>query len=143
MHYLDEYSSFDAVRFCKDYPTKKKKLADLIAQRESLAEGRGATPTDSIRVQTSHSGDGIFNIVDARERIAVRIADLQDYFEAFDRAYNSLTDGEKEIIDKFFIRCDPPPSIVYFYADKGISQSDVYRLRRRALDKIKSCLFWT
>lgn len=137
MNITDEY--FDIVKFCSDYPLNVERKKLLLSELEDI------TPTGGIdysktRVQCTPSPDVVPNAVLRRMKKRDEIAEIDDYFRLFDRAFNRLSQEEKFIITIFFKNNLNQRQKIIRLADKGYSHSLGYSIRLSALDKMKEVI---
>lgn len=137
MNITDEY--FDVVKFCSDYPLNVERKKLLLSELEDI------TPTGGIdysktRVQCTPSADTVHNAVLRRMAKRDEIAEVDDYFRLFDRAFNRLTQEEKFIITVFFKEDLNQTQRVVKMAEAGFSHSLGYAIRLEALAKMKAII---
>lgn len=130
-----KYMRFDALSFLKDSKKwdadKKKKQEEL----ESITELPGMS-IDSIG-RSGQISDSVFNVAAQRERLEFEICRINTYQQALQYARKMLTEAQNEVIEVFFFRGGYIPPLIEEYGLKhGLCRSDVYRVRREALDKL-------
>lgn len=127
-----DYWKFDTKKYIQDYDTNKEALQSLRLQLEELTEIQGMNCEE--RVQAMPGTDGLENFVIRRVFIKAQIKDYENYFNTFDKAYNSLTEEEKLLIDTFYRKGYINP--VGVLIDRlGYEKSSIYRMRNQALNK--------
>lgn len=130
-----KYMRFDAVSFLKDSKRweeeKRKKQEEL----DSITELPGMSNDSPSR--SGKISDSVFNVAAQRERLEFEISKINTYQHALCYARRMLSEAENEVIDVFFFRSGYIPPLIEKYGLKhALCRSDVYRVRREALDKL-------
>lgn len=131
---LNEYITFNAAKFVKDYYKYIEIVDGLRAQLNDIDYIR-SVPTDADRVQTSPTGDQVEKLVLRRIAIEERIQNYTWHIKTYEKAYNDLLPDEKKVLDEFFT-ADSKMDAVLNLEDKGIPRSTAYNIRKQALEKI-------
>lgn len=127
----------EAVNDLKQYARRKAALVNLaedIRELKARTYGSTAPATDAVPVQggTSTAEGRLIAAIDEldRKRDAYRIAKRQ--VDAVERGLATLTDQQRDILDKFFIRRTPGHALTLAEA-YHIEQSRVYQLKDEAV----------
>lgn len=131
---LNDYISFNAAKFVKDYYRYIEIVDRLRAQLDDLDYVR-SVPTDADKVQTSPKGDQIEKLVLRRIAIEERIDNYTWHIKTFEKAQNDLLPDERRVIEEFFT-ADTKMDAVVNLEQHGISQTNAYKIRKQALEKI-------
>ncbi len=128
---MKSYISFEVENFIKDYHYNRRQLDSF---RERLAEIPEIPGMDTSRekVQTSSTGSPVEEQAITRLYIEGEIAALEDYFRRWERAYNSLDEEDRFIVDAY--RDGGRYVVDSLCYDLGLEKTRVYELRRRAFN---------
>ena len=131
---INDYVSFNAARFVKDY-YKYIGIVDGLKEQLHELDYIRSVPTDSDKVLSTPKADQVEKLVLRRIAIEEKIEQYQWHIETFEKAYNDLLTDEKKVIEVFFTS-DSKASAIATLAKKGIPQSTAYIIRKQALEKI-------
>ena len=131
---MNRYIGFDVVKFLKEsrgWEEEKKRLQEEL---DSITEIQGK---DNSPVRSSRINDTVSSVAAARERIQNDIDRIEYYEHALDFAIRYITAAEKEVIELFFFgRGYISARVDKFSFEHAICRSDVYSLRRQAIDHL-------
>lgn len=128
-----DYYKFDVEKFIKDYYDNKRALQSLKFQLEEITE-IGALPINDICVQTQRSKSGLENTVIKRHFLQNAIKEYEEYFKTFDKAYNSLSEEDKLILDTFY-RKGIKNAVTVLGARLYLQQTQIYHKKAEALKR--------
>lgn len=131
---LNDYITFNSAKFVKDY-YKAIHIVDNLRQQLSDITYIQSVPTDADKVQTSPTGDQVEKLVLRRIAIEERIANYTWHIQTFEKAQNDLLPDEKRVLEEFFT-ADTKMDAVVNLEEHGISQTNAYKIRKQALEKI-------
>lgn len=128
------YMRFDIESFIKDSKQWDSEIKDIKAEIEAISELKAIeqSPTHS-----SNISDPTSNTASEYEKLKTKLDRLATYQAAFRHAFNRLSEAQKEVIDVFFFRSGYVPPLIEEYGSKyALCRSDVYKVRREALDEL-------
>jgi hypothetical protein len=131
---LNEYITFNAAKFVKDYYRYIEIVDGLRAQLNDIDYIR-SVPTDADKVQTSPTGDQVEKLVLRRIAIEERIQNYTWHIKTYEKAQNDLLPSERMVLEEFFTSESKARAIDKLEA-KGISKTAAYEIRKQALQKI-------
>lgn len=131
---IEDYVTFNAAKFVKDYHKCEKQIRKLEQQLENM-DMMNVSLTTRERVQSSNKSSPVETLVLRRAAIQEKIARYKEHIETYQKAEKSLTREEKYVLDQFFSGRNINAVLVDFEA-KGISRGRAYRTRDAALNKI-------
>lgn len=131
---LNEYITFNAAKFVKDYYKYIEIVDGLRAQLNDIDYIR-SVPTDADKVQTSPTGDQVEKLVLRRIAIEERIQNYTWHIKTYEKAQADLLPDEKMVLEEFFT-AESKALAVDKLETKGISQTAAYKIRKQALEKI-------
>lgn len=127
---MRSYISFEVEKFIRDYSSNQKALANLRARLAEIPEIPGFDLTRERVQQSPHNA--LEEQVLTRLYLADEIAAYESYFRRFNKAYNSISQEDRIIIDAYK---DGGNYVVdRLCYDLGLEKSRVYELRRIAFD---------
>lgn len=131
---LNDYITFNAAKFVKDYYKAIHIVANLQSQLNDIDYIR-SVPTDADKVQTSPTGDQVEKLVLRRIAIQERIDNYTWHIKTFEMAQNDLLPNERKVLEEFFT-ADTKMDAVVNLEECCISQTQAYKIRKQALEKI-------
>jgi hypothetical protein len=137
---LTPYFDFSIEKFCRDYIWKTMLLKNYKEQLGDMYGESGLDPTAD-KVTSSPANDQIEKIVCMRINLEAKIEEIENYFEYFNKALACLTGEERDAIREFFMKDQSPDDAVDVFIERGVDRSTAYRIRRRALEKMRISLF--
>ncbi|MDO4552717.1 MAG: hypothetical protein Q4C22_04185 [Bacillota bacterium] len=138
---LYKYTEFKVEKLLNDHPENKEILDDLRAQLREMIEAELRAKPESVG-ERKQTNDGIVNLLVRKEDLERKVADYADTVERTEAALNRLTEEERLVIDCFFYKSmSRGQAQIWLERKLHISQSEVYRRRRAALDKIQRLLW--
>ena len=135
---IEEYLTFNAARFVKDYYRYKKIIPELKKQLDDVVDIK-AIPIGQDKVQSSPDKSQVENIILRRVAIQEKIDRYARHCEAYQNAEKRLLPDEKMVLDTFFTASTKTAAIVIL-ENEGISRTTAYNIRKAALDKIASAI---
>lgn len=130
---ISNYIKFDMVRFIADYYFFKALLPELESQLKSL-DGMKGIDTTADKVKSSPSSDTTSKVALQRINLNEKIQSYKKHINLFERARETLTYEEKEVLEILF-ESDLPAVIKA--EEVGLSKTTLYERRRNAFEKIK------
>lgn len=131
---LNDYITFNAAKFVKDYYRATRIVDELRNQLNDIDYIR-SVPTDADKVQTTPTGDQVEKLVLRRIAIQERIDNYTWHIKTFEKAQNDLLPTERKVLEEFFT-ADTKMDAVVNLEELGISQTNAYKIRKQALEKI-------
>lgn len=130
-----KYMRFDAVSFLKDSKNWEKQKKEKQEELDAITELPGMSHDSPSR--SGKISDTVFNVTAQRERLEFEICRLNTYQQALCYARKMLSEAQNEAIDVFFFRSGYIPPLIEKYGLKwALCRSDVYKVRREALEEI-------
>lgn len=131
---INDYITFNAAKFVKDY-YKAIHIVDELRNQLNDIDYIRSVPTDADKVQTSPTGDQVEKLVLRRIAIQERIDNYTWHIKTFEKAQNDLLPTERKVLEEFFT-ADTKMDAVVNLEEFGISQTNAYKIRKQALEKI-------
>ena len=130
-----KYMRFDAVSFLKDSKNWEEEKRRKQEELDSITELPGMSNDSPSR--SGKISDTVFNVTAQRERLEFEISRLNTYQQALCYARKMLSEAQNEALDVFFFRSGYIPPLIEKYGLKhALCRSDVYKVRREALDEL-------
>ena len=130
-----KYMRFDAVSFLKDSKNWEEEKRRKQEELDSITELPGMSNDSPSR--SGKISDTVFNVTAQRERLEFEISRLNTYQKALCYARKMLSEAQNEALDVFFFRSGYIPPLIEKYGLKhALCRSDVYKVRREALDEL-------
>lgn len=131
---LEDYLTFNAAKFVKDYYRALKSIEGLQRQLEDV-NFISALNMEKEKVKVSPSGSPVEAAVLRREAIESRIADYQWHIDTYQNAEKRLLPDEKLVLDTFF-QTDNKLAAIATLEHQGFPRRTAYTIRKEALEKI-------
>lgn len=133
---MNRYIKFDVEQFLRDSTGWKKQLEGLNAELESITEiggsGGGVPSGGNISNPTQ-------NTVLRRQDIEAKITRITDYQEAFEYAWDRISEYDKDMITGFFFASGPIYDFVNVWCQEKASNAQYcYRDRNAALNHFRT-----
>lgn len=132
---MNKYMRFDAVSFLRDSKDWDEQIREKQRDLYAITEISGTSNDSPGRSGTI--SDPVLQVAAQRERLEFEIFRLESYQQALSYARRMLSEAQNEVLDVFFFQSGYIPPLIEKYGSKhALCRSDVYRVRREALDEL-------
>ena len=135
----------EAVSDLRRYLAMKRGVENNRERMEALeAEARGVRLSLDDRVKVlgggGHAEDRLINILAERERLRLTNRAVRPLVRAMDRAMEMLSDGERSVLQRFYV--DRKPGYLDVLCDElGYEERQIYNIKDEALRKFTLAMY--